>query len=147
MEPEGLSSCLQEPAPWPHPESHDPLHTIASHYLKPILISSHLRLGLASALFSSTFFHQNSKNKFIFSLVCATCRTHLIMRDLIILIMYCEKCNHEARHYTVFWSPATFSLLDPNILLGTLFLNTLGLCFSFSLRDQISHPYKKSSTL
>jgi hypothetical protein len=34
------------------------------------------------------------------------------------------------------------SLLGPNILLSTLFSNTLSLCSSLSVRDQISHPYK-----
>jgi polysaccharide pyruvyl transferase WcaK-like protein len=36
----------------------------------------------------------------------------------------------------------TFSLLVPNILLGTLFSNTLNLCASLSVRDQVSHQYK-----
>jgi polysaccharide pyruvyl transferase WcaK-like protein len=34
------------------------------------------------------------------------------------------------------------SLLGPNILLSTLFSNTLSLCSSLSVRDQVSHPYK-----
>jgi hypothetical protein len=39
-------------------------------------------------------------------------------------------------------SPVTSSLLGPNILLSTLFSNTLSLCSSLSVRDQVSHPYK-----
>jgi hypothetical protein len=39
-------------------------------------------------------------------------------------------------------SPVTSSLLDPNILLSTLFSNTLSICSSLSVRDQVSHPYK-----
>jgi hypothetical protein len=39
-------------------------------------------------------------------------------------------------------SPDASSLLVPNILLSTLFLNTLSLCSSLSVRDQVSHPYK-----
>jgi hypothetical protein len=38
--------------------------------------------------------------------------------------------------------PATSCFLDPNILFSTLFLNTLNLCSSLSVRDQVSHPYK-----
>jgi hypothetical protein len=32
--------------------------------------------------------------------------------------------------------------LGPNILLSTLFPNTLSLCSSLSATDQVSHPYK-----
>jgi polysaccharide pyruvyl transferase WcaK-like protein len=31
--------------------------------------------------------------------------------------------------------------LGPNILLSTLFSNTLNLCSSLNVRDQVSHPY------
>ena len=39
-------------------------------------------------------------------------------------------------------SPFTSSLLGPNILLCTLFSNTLSLRSSLNVRDQVSHPYK-----
>jgi hypothetical protein len=41
-------------------------------------------------------------------------------------------------------SPAstTSSLLDPNILLSTLFSNTLNLSPSLSVGHKVSHPYK-----
>jgi hypothetical protein len=32
--------------------------------------------------------------------------------------------------------------LGPNILLRTLFSNTLSLCSSLNVKDHISHPYK-----
>jgi hypothetical protein len=32
--------------------------------------------------------------------------------------------------------------LVPNILLSTLLSNTLSLCSSLNVRDQVSHPYK-----
>jgi hypothetical protein len=35
-----------------------------------------------------------------------------------------------------------FTLLGPYILLSTLFSNTLSLCSSLNVRDQVSHPYK-----
>jgi hypothetical protein len=38
-------------------------------------------------------------------------------------------------------SPVTSSLLGSNILLRTLFSNTLSLCSSLSVRDQVAHPY------
>jgi hypothetical protein len=42
-------------------------------------------------------------------------------------------------------SPVASSLLGPNILLSTLFSNTLSLCSSLSVRDQVSHPYVSPS--
>jgi hypothetical protein len=39
-------------------------------------------------------------------------------------------------------SPVTSSLLGPNILLNTLFSNTLSLRSSLAVSDRISHPYK-----
>jgi hypothetical protein len=38
-------------------------------------------------------------------------------------------------------SPFISSLLDPNILLNTLFSNTLSLRSSLNVSDQVSHPY------
>jgi hypothetical protein len=39
-------------------------------------------------------------------------------------------------------SPVTWSYLGPNILLSTLFSNTLSLRSSLNLIDQVSHPLK-----
>jgi hypothetical protein len=44
-------------------------------------------------------------------------------------------------------SPVTSSLLGPNILLRTLFSNTLSLCSSLSVRDRFSHPYKTTGRI
>ena len=44
--------------------------------------------------------------------------------------------------YTFLHSPTTTSLLCPNILLNTLLPNTLSLCSSLNVSDQVSHPYK-----
>jgi hypothetical protein len=40
------------------------------------------------------------------------------------------------------FSPVTSSLFDPNILLSTLFSNTLSLYSFLKVRDQVSHPYR-----
>jgi phosphate starvation-inducible membrane PsiE len=40
-----------------------------------------------------------------------------------------------------------FLLLGPNILLSILFSNTLNLCSSLSVRDQVSHPYKTTGKI
>jgi hypothetical protein len=44
-------------------------------------------------------------------------------------------------------SPVTSSLFGPNILLRTLSSNTLSLCSSLNVRDQVSHPYKTTGRI
>jgi hypothetical protein len=44
-------------------------------------------------------------------------------------------------------SPATLSLLGPNILLSSLFANTLSLHSSLNNSDQVSHPYKTTGKI
>jgi hypothetical protein len=39
------------------------------------------------------------------------------------------------------------SLFGPNILLNTLFSNTLSLRFSLNVIDQVSHPYKTTGKI
>ena len=39
-------------------------------------------------------------------------------------------------------SPVTSSLLGPNILLNTMFSNTLNFLSSRNVNDQVLHPYK-----
>jgi hypothetical protein len=43
--------------------------------------------------------------------------------------------------------PVASSLLGPNILLSTLLSNTLSLCSSLSVTDQVSHPYKTTGKI
>jgi len=44
-------------------------------------------------------------------------------------------------------SPVTLSLLDPNILVSTLFPNTLSLRFARNVNDQLSHPYNTTGRI
>jgi hypothetical protein len=56
--------------------------------------------------------------------------------------------SYEAPHYAVFHQPpATSSLLVSNILLSTLFSNSLNLYSPHSVRDNVSHPYKTSGKI
>jgi hypothetical protein len=48
---------------------------------------------------------------------------------LIILIILVESTSHEVLHYAVFFTLLSPHLFGPNILLSTLFSNTLDLCY------------------
>jgi hypothetical protein len=53
-----------------------------------------------------------------------------------------KRTSYEAHYAVVFQPPATYSLLGPNILLSTLFSDTLNLFSSFSVSDEVSHLWK-----
>jgi hypothetical protein len=76
--------------------------------------------------FSFGLSHQNLvAYTFLSSPMRPTCPAHLILLDLIV----------------------TSSLLGPDILLRTLFSNTLSICCSLNVRDQVSHPYKTTDRI
>jgi len=73
----------------------------------------------------------------------AACPAHLVLLDLIIQTIFGEQCRSlSSSLYSFLHSPVTSSLLGPNILLNTLFSNTLSLRSSLNVSDQVSHPYK-----
>jgi hypothetical protein len=98
--------------------------------LKSILILfSYLRVGFPSGVFPSGFLTKILP-AFLFAPMSATCPVHLIFFDLIILIIYKAKGTiYGSPHYVsslcIFLQlPIISSLLDPNILLDTLFWNS-----------------------
>jgi hypothetical protein len=97
--------------------------------LRPVLILSlHLRLGLPSGLVPSDFPSEIFYAFLIFP-VCVTCRAHRILHVLTTLIIFgAARMLWNSSLCSLPQSPSTSFLLGPNILLSTLFSNTLSLC-------------------
>ena len=126
----------------------DPVHTPTPQFLK-----IHLNIILPSTPGSSKwslspmFPHQNP----VYSSplpVRATCLAHLIFIDFISRTILSEKYRSSSSSLrSLLHSHVTSSLLGPNILLNTLSSNTLSLRSSFSVIDQVSHPYKTTGKM
>jgi hypothetical protein len=102
------------------------------YYLPPTSRSSKLSLPFA-------YSNQSILRALLISPILSTCLAHLILLDLFILIIF----GVAYKLCSLLQPLATSSLLFPNILLSTLFSNTLNLCSYLSVIDQFSHPYKK----
>jgi hypothetical protein len=75
----------------------------------------------------------------IFFPILATCPTRFILFHLKIPLIFDEEyklCSYSL--CSLFHSPVTSSLFGWNILLSTLFSNTLSVCPSLNVRDQVS---------
>ena len=105
--------------------------------LKYILIlPSHLGPSLPKVLFPSGF---RTTTLYISGLLySATCPAHLSRLDLRFLIMLGEEYNACSSALCSFLhSPVISSLLAVHIFRSTLFSNTLNLCSSLKVRDQV----------
>jgi len=78
----------------------------------------------------------------------ATCLAYLILLDLITRIMFGEERRPSISSLCSFLHyPAASSLLCANILLSTLFSNTLSLRSFLSVSDKVSHPYQTTGKI
>jgi len=120
------------------------VRAFTSHLLK---IHFNIILGLPNSLFLSGFSTKTLYAPFL-SPKRSTCPANLIVLDLITPVTFGEQYTSLSSSLcSLLYSPVTSSPLRPNILLNTLFSNTLSLRSSLNVSDQVSHPCKQQAKL
>ena len=123
----------------------DPFHALTSHcpkiHLNIILPTSP---GLSKWSFSQRFSHRNPP--YTSHLPHMPHQSHSYRFDHPINTGE-ERRSLSSSLYNFLHSPATSSLLGPNILLNTLFSNILSLRSSLNVSDQVLHLYKTTGNI
>ena len=118
----------------------NPVHIPTSTSWRSILmLSAHLRLGPPSGLFLSGFTAKTLYTP-LSSLIRATCPAHLVLLDFITRTILGEEYkSFSSSLCNLLHSPVTSSLLGSNILLNTMFSNTISF-LSSRMMDTYSCP-------
>ena len=124
----------------------NPVHNPTSHFLN-IYLNVTLPSTPRSLKWSLTLRFPHQYHVYASPLpIRATCPVNLIILAIITRKILGQAYRTLSTSLCSFLhSPVTSSLLSPNILLGTLFWNTLSLRSSLNVSDQVSHPYKTTS--
>ena len=126
----------------------NPVHIPTSHLLKihPNIIHPSTPRSPQWSL-SLQFPHQDPIHP-LSSPIRATCPAHPILPDFITRTILGEEYrSFSSSLCSLLLSPVTSSLLGPNILLNTMFSNTLSFLSSRNVNDQVSHPYKTTGKI
>jgi len=149
MEPEGSLPHSQVPVTCPYPKParsspcpHIPLPEYPSSCCYPIYPWVFQMVSIPQVSPPKSCRHPSCPP------IRATCPAYLILLDFINRTILGEEYRSlSSSLYSFLHSPVISSLLDPNILLNTLFSNTLSLRSSLSVNDQVSHPYKTTDKI
>ena len=148
MEPEGLLPHSQASATCLYPGPTQSIHIPTFHLLeiRPNIIHPSTPRSPQWSL-SLRFPHQDPIHA-LSSPIRATCPAHLILLDFITRTIFDEEYrSYSSSLCSLLHSPITSSHPGPNILLNTMFSNTLSFLSSRNVNNQVSHPYKKQAKL
>jgi len=128
------------PPPVPILNQANPVRATPSHFLSSTLRSYKWTISLR-------IHHQNPELTSLLSQTCylATSTAHRILLDLITQTAFGKQ--YKSSVCSLLQCPIASALLGANILLSTLFSNTLSLYFSLSVTYHASHPFKAILTL
>ena len=147
MEPEYSLTHSQVPAMCPNPvtapSSPQPTSYFLSIYLNIIFQS---KPWSAKCSLSLKVPHRKLAYASL-SPIRATCPAHPILDFITRTILGEQYSSFSSSLCSFLHSAVTSSLLSQNSLLSTLFSNTLCLCSSLNVSDQVSHPYKTTGRI